>query len=75
MTSDRTLPGGYFHHVGGNGLALNAWTAAESSLLLSEMASACAALMDYMNTNGFGAISFFIRDGMNDIGQGYIGYK
>ena len=75
-TRDGPLLGGYFHHGGGNGLALNTWTDGESTLLLSEMASVCTALMDYMEKNGFGALSFFIKDGpSNNVGQGYIGYN
>lgn len=72
--SNGYLTNGEFMMDGPNAVAIRVWNTNNHQLTVAVLGAAVSALHNYMKLhNNFGAATFYIWDGMNEIGAGLIG--
>lgn len=71
---DGALAGGMFEWSTDAGYVLQAWNKNNHQTTWGVLAMAVTALLNYMTAKDlYGAVTFFIYDGMNQVGAGQIG--
>lgn len=70
---DAVITKGSVEFYGGNGVFFKSWNVYNHQQTWGVLAAAIAALKDYMSHSSYGAASFNIFDGRNEVGQGTIG--
>ena len=76
QSQDGPISGGSFNQLStASGLALQAWNANNHQVTYGVLGAAFSALMDYMNSVGWGSCTFLIWDGGNQVGAGQIGLE
>lgn len=72
--SNGFLTNGEFMMDGPNAVAIRVWNTNNHQVTVATLGAAVSALYNYMKLkNTFGAATFYIWDGVNEIGQGIIG--
>lgn len=70
---DSVIANGMFKLVGENGVVLSIWNSNNHQTTYGVLGAACMALVQYMLTTAFGAVTFYIYDGIREVGKGQIG--
>ena len=70
---DVVIAGGGVDYNGQAQLTFQTWNTNNHQQTYGVLMAAIAALRDYMEGHGFGAATFVIFDGANEVGNGFIG--
>ena len=70
---DGPIANGAYDRLGPGNIALHVWNTNNHQITRGVLSAALDALADYVETRFAGALSFYIYDGDNEVGQGLIG--